>query len=117
MGTQSIRLNGKSYVILEREEYERLATLAKAAGLPALPEANAEGHYPAVDYARASIARSIIQDRIKAGLSQRELAKQAGIRVETLCRIETGKHTASVPTIEKIDRVLKRALSSKQRSK
>jgi DNA-binding XRE family transcriptional regulator len=117
MGTQSIRLNGKNYVILEREEYERLATLAKAAGLPALPEANAQGDYPAVEYARAGIARSIIQDRVKAGLSQRELAKQAGIRVETLCRIETGKHTASVPTIKKIDRALKQALSPQRKRK
>lgn len=36
-------------------------------------------------------------------------ADAAGIRVETVCRIETGKHTASVPTIERIDRALKKA--------
>ena len=114
MSIQTIRLNGRAYVILERTEYTRLATLAKAAELPALPEADARGNVPAADYARASIARGIIQDRVKAGLSQRELAKRAGIRVETLCRIETGKHTASVVTIEKIDRTLQAALSNQR---
>ncbi len=42
-------------------------------------------------------------------MTQRELATRAGIRFEHLCRIETGKHIPSVPTIEKIDRALKQA--------
>ena len=42
-------------------------------------------------------------------MSQRDLALRAGVRVETLCRIETGKHIPSVPTIDKIDRALKEA--------
>ncbi len=115
MSTQTIHLNGQAYVILEREEYDRLTTLAKAGTLPPLPQPDERGNMPAVDYARASIARGIIQDRVKAGLTQRELAKRAGVRVETLCRIETGKHTASVATIEKIDRVLQAALSKRQK--
>jgi transcriptional regulator with XRE-family HTH domain len=75
-----------------------------------LHKPDAQGNYPAVEYARASLARKIIRDRVAAGLSQRDLAVKAGIRVETLCRIETGRHIPSVPTIEKIDRVLKRVL-------
>ena len=114
MSTQTIHLNGRAYVIVEREQYERLATLAKIGDLPALPEPDERGNVPAVDYARASIARGIIQDRVRAGLNQRELAKRAGIRVETLCRIETGKHTASVATIEKIDRVLQKVLNAEK---
>jgi DNA-binding XRE family transcriptional regulator len=108
MSVPSISLGGKSYVILERKEYEQLVTLAKAAALPPLPEPDAEGNYPAVEYTRASIARSLLRDRVAAGLSQKELAKRAGIRVETLCRIETGKHTPSVATLQKIDRALQR---------
>src|ERR1700682_669703 len=104
---QTIVVDGKPYVLLPRDEYERLTTLAKAADLPAFPKPDAEGNYPAVEYARASLARKIIRDRTAVGLSQRQWALRAGVRVETLCRIETGKHTPSVATIEKLDRVLK----------
>jgi DNA-binding XRE family transcriptional regulator len=110
MSNQTLCLAGKSYVVLERAEYERLATLAKAADLPPLPKPDRKGNYPAVEFGCAAIARSIIRDRVKAGLSQKELAKLAGIRVETLCRIETGRNLPSVPTIEKIDKALKRTL-------
>ncbi len=75
--------------------------LAKIAELPELPKPDANGNYPAVEYARASLARKIIRDRVAAGLTQRALAKLAGISVEHLCRIETGKHTPSVPMIDK----------------
>ena len=115
MSVQNIHLDGKTYVVLEREEYDRLAALAKAGELPPLPPADADGNVPAVEYARASLARKIIRDRVTAGLNQKELAQRAGIRVETLCRIETGKHTPSVATITKIDRALKQARKRKGR--
>jgi DNA-binding XRE family transcriptional regulator len=115
MIAQTIVLEGKPYVVLPREEYDRLSTLAKAGELPPLPQPDAQGNYPAVEYARASLARKIIHDRVAAGLSQRELALRAGVRVETLCRIETGKHTPSVPTVEKIDQALKRHAKSKSK--
>jgi len=76
--------------------------------LPALPKPDAEGNVPAIQFARATIARDIIRDRVAAGLSQKELARLARIRVETLCRVETGKHTPSVETVQSIDRVLGR---------
>jgi predicted transcriptional regulator len=79
--------------------------------LPALPRPNADGTYPALEYARLSLARSLIRDRKAAGLSQQKLANLAGVRQETISRLETGKHSASVPTIEKIDRALKRAIT------
>ena len=109
MAAQTILLEGKPYVVLPRDEYDRLTTLAKAAELPPLPQADAQGNYPAVAYSRASLARKIIRDRVAVGLSQRDLALRAGVRVETLCRIETGKHIPSVPTIDKLDRTLKQA--------
>lgn len=115
MIAQTIMLEGKPYVVLPRSEYDRLTTLAKAGELPPLPEPDANGNYPAVEYARASLARKLIRDRVAAGLTQRQLATMAGVRVETLCRIETGKHTPSVPTVDKIDRALKR--HGKSRSK
>lgn len=107
MSLQTIHLDDKAYVVLPREEYDRLVTLAKAAELPALPEPDADGNYPAVEYARATMARGIIRDRVEAGWSQKELARRAGIAVESLCRIETGKVTPTLPTMEKIDRAMK----------
>jgi hypothetical protein len=62
-------LDGKRYVSLPHDEYERLTTLAKASELPPLPEPDAQGNYPAVEYARASLARKTIRDRVAAGLS------------------------------------------------
>ena len=114
MATQTLNFEGKSYVVLERAEYDRLATLAKAAELPALPKPDRRGNYPAVEFGFAAIARGIIGDRVKAGLNQKQLAKLAGIRVETLCRIETGRHIPSVRTIEKIDRALNNVLGKKR---
>jgi ribosome-binding protein aMBF1 (putative translation factor) len=109
-----LKLGRDEYVVLPRAEYERMAAFAELAESPPLPAADEKGNFPAVEYLRASIARRIIRDRITAGLSQKELARLAGIRVETLCRIETGRHTASVPSIEKIDRALKRALAGRK---
>ncbi|MEO8495284.1 MAG: helix-turn-helix transcriptional regulator [Planctomycetota bacterium] len=106
---QTITLDGKAYVVLPRDEFEKLTKLAKAADLPPLPDPDGDGNYPAVEYARASLARKIIRDRVAAGLSQRKLAELAGMSFEHLCRIETGKHTPTVPTIDKIDRALKQA--------
>lgn len=56
----------------------------------------------------ASIAREIIRDRRALGLTQAQLAKLAGIRQETLSRLESGKHKPNVRTVERIEAVLKR---------
>ncbi len=61
-----------------------------------------------------TLARDIIRDRERVGWSQAELARRAGIRVETLNRIETGKHTPSVATIEKIDAALRKETEPKR---
>ncbi|MBL8824798.1 MAG: helix-turn-helix transcriptional regulator [Planctomycetia bacterium] len=105
MSIAPVTLNGKAYVILERDEYESMKRGNSEPSLPEFPKRGKHG-YPAAEYMRVSIARDIIQDRRKAGLTQKELANLAGIRVETLCRIETGKHTPSVTTIERIERAL-----------
>ena len=116
MAVQFIELAGQSYVLLPRQEYEQLTILAKAANLPPLPKPDRNGNVPAVAYAKASLARKIIRDRSDAGLSQKELASRAGVRVETLCRIETGKHVPSVATIEKLDRALQQVKTRQRKS-
>jgi DNA-binding XRE family transcriptional regulator len=103
---QTVILNGKRFVILPEADYQRMA------GLPASDTA---GNRPAVSAMRAVLARDIVHDRERIGWSQAELARRAGIRVETLNRIETGKHTPSVATIEKIDAALRAASKAKKR--
>ena len=78
-------------------------------GLPMLPPADADGYYPAAETLQVIIARQISERRHKAGLSQAELAKQAGVRQETVSRLESGKHAPTVRTVEKIDRALSAA--------
>ena len=100
--------NGQRMVLLEESEYERLMTKADE-WEPLLPEADAEGNRPALEFLQISIVRTIIRQRRRLGLSQAELARRAGIRVETLNRIEQGRNAPKVATVEKIDRALKKA--------
>jgi DNA-binding XRE family transcriptional regulator len=58
---------------------------------------------------RAVLARKIKKRRRAASLPQVKLAKLAGIRPETMNRLEQGKHTPSMETINKIDRALSKA--------
>lgn len=107
MPVKTIRRDGKSFVLLERADFDRLSGLASTQSKIELPKPNKEGNFDAVEFARATIARGIIADRIAAGLSQRELAVQAGIRPQTLACIEAATQSPSVKTIERIDRALK----------
>ena len=102
--------NGKRFVLVEESRLRRLEELARLAEseLPPLPPADANGNRPALEYIRASIARDIIKERRALSLSQERLAKLAGIRQETLSRLESGKHSPTVRTVEKIERALKR---------
>jgi DNA-binding XRE family transcriptional regulator len=105
---ERVTRNGRRLVVLEESEYERLQMKADE-WEPLLPEPNADGNYPALEYMRASLARKIIRHRRSVGLSQVELARRAGIRLGTLNRIERGERNPSVGTVEKIDRALKAA--------
>jgi len=105
--------NGRRMVVLEESEYNRLRMKADE-WEPLLPEPDGDGNYPAVTYARASLARDIIRHRRRLGLTQVELAKRAGIRPETLWRIEQGDRTPAIGTVEKIDKALKKAETTKK---
>ena len=110
MVAQIVEIAGKRLVILEESDYLRLrsrrVSAVPARDLPAIPPRNRSGRRPAAAYILASIAREIIADRKAAGLTQQELADRAGIRQETLSRIESGKHTPTLKTLKKIDRAL-----------
>ena len=85
--------------------------------LPALPPPDANGRFPAVEYSRISLARNLIRDRKSVGLSQERLAELAGIRQETVSRLESGKNSATPGTIAKIDRVIVAARKRMAKSK
>jgi DNA-binding XRE family transcriptional regulator len=108
----TIEIEGKRFVVLPQKEHEQLMS-RRASGndsdLPPLPKPLANGNYDAVAFSRASLARKLIVDRRASGLTQADLARRAGVRVETLNRIERCKLTPSVATVEKLDRAMKRA--------
>ena len=58
---------------------------------------------------QASIARSFIQEREAIGLTRAQLAKLAKARLSTIARIESGEHSVSVRTYDKIDRAIQAA--------
>jgi len=71
-----------------------------------LPTMSPDGTYPAAEAMRAMMARKIIAARNAVGLTQAALARKAGIRVETLNRLEKAKHTPDLATMHKINRAL-----------
>jgi ribosome-binding protein aMBF1 (putative translation factor) len=103
---QFLMIEGKRFVVIPQDEWERLS---RASRLPELPEPDQDGNYPAVEYARASLARKLILRREAAGLSQAALARAAGMNVATLCRIESGKVTPTLKSIERLDRAINNA--------
>ena len=110
---QTLEIKGQRMVLLEEGHYFKL--LEKAGlptpelRLPSMPEKLPSGNYPALEYARASLARDIIRTRRRLGLSQAELARRAGMAPEVLNRIERAKTNPSVAVVEKIDRALRAA--------
>ncbi|MBI1903082.1 MAG: helix-turn-helix transcriptional regulator [Planctomycetia bacterium] len=84
---------------------------------PSLPKPDKNARYPALEYARVSLARDLIRARKSVGLSQQKLADLAGVRQETLSRIETGKHTATPRTVDKIMGVIESRRQKRPRKK
>ncbi len=112
--TTTVTLAGTAFVILPAAEYERLRARSRLPAEeetegPPLPEPDARGRFPAIAYARASLARKIIRRRRALGISQSELARRAGLRVETLNRLEKAHTTPTLVTVDKIDRALRNA--------
>jgi predicted transcriptional regulator len=74
-----------------------------------LSKYDARGNRPAAAFIQASIARTILQRRTALGLSQQQLARLARVRQETICRLESGKHSPTVRTVERIEKALDKA--------
>ncbi|MEE9244672.1 MAG: helix-turn-helix transcriptional regulator [Gemmatimonadota bacterium] len=83
-------------MLVPAEEYRRLRRLAGREAVDA------------VRFANESIERDPAQLRRVAGLSQAEVASRAGIRAETLSRLENGQGNPTVATVRRILRGLGR---------
>jgi DNA-binding XRE family transcriptional regulator len=114
MEHQTIRRNGKQFVLVPVEDYR---SWTDNDGLPPLPPVDEDGNSNAIEFARAAIARTLIADRRRANLSQQQLAKLAGVRQETISRIESGKHTATVRVIDKLSHAIRKAIAKPRRRK
>ena len=94
-------------------------TVGKSLGdenrLPPYPPPDERGYYPAIEYMRVSLARSFIQDRRAAGLTRQRLAELAGARESTIARLESGQHSVSVKTIDKIMDVIEAKRAKRKR--
>lgn len=94
----TLNIDGVDYVVIPRAEYE--------GRLPKLPPADARGERPAKAAVQAVIARSLIRRRTDAGLDQKQLATLAGVRAETISRIESGRYRPQRETMLRIDQAI-----------
>jgi DNA-binding XRE family transcriptional regulator len=96
-------------MLVPRDAWEQL--VSGTVSIPELPPADGLGNRDAIAFARVSIARHIIRDRIAAGLSQARLAKLAGMDPATLNRIEKAKVTPDEATVAKLEKAIRGAAS------
>jgi ribosome-binding protein aMBF1 (putative translation factor) len=94
----TLLIDDREYVVIPRSEFERLGGAKARVGR--------QKERPAAPAVRQIIARTLMRRRIKAGLSQEELARKAGVRAETVCRIESGKFQPRRETMARLDGVL-----------
>jgi DNA-binding XRE family transcriptional regulator len=97
---RTLELDGVRYVVLRQSVFDRLC---QAAGVePALPAETPDLPAVGLEGDRASLAEKLIRRRRAAGLSQAELARRAGVRPETLNRIERGRTMPDFATVRKL---------------
>jgi len=90
---QRIQLDGKWYIILPEDEFRSLTQTNASNG--------AVDVLDALNVSDQRLADRLLLRRQEAGLTQKDLALRAGIRVETLNRFEKGRTTPDFKTIRK----------------
>ena len=106
----AVELGGVSYAIVPATT---LAALCRQAGIAAVPLG---GETPAAleitgpeQLDDADLAQRIAERRKRAGLTQGELADRAGVRIETVNRIERGHVMPDFGTIRKLVQAMQEA--------
>ncbi len=58
------------------------------------------------EFAKTSIGRDLLRKRSRAGFTQAQVARKAGIRLEILSRLEIGRGNPTVTMVRRILRAL-----------
>ena len=91
---QRIQLEGKTYIVIAKDEFLSLTQPGQAA--------ERTDELDAFSVSDQRLADRLLKRRKISGLSQKDLAARAGIRVETLNRIEKGRTTPDFKSIRKL---------------
>ena len=110
MAMRRVIMKGREYVLVPRKQWESVMGKSAPADGKALkvPPPSQDGSY-SLEHVRISLANKMVARRKAAGLTQAQLARQAGVRVETISRLENGLHMPGVRTFDRIERALNRA--------
>jgi DNA-binding XRE family transcriptional regulator len=96
---RKVELDGIRYVILRESDFDALCREADVEiGDPSAADVSSSEF----DVDQPQLAEKLARRRRVSGLSQAELARRAGVRPETLNRIERGKTTPDFATIRKL---------------
>ena len=111
----TLTINGHEYVAIPIERWKKIPSKWRVQMTPDSPEQfrTGSGDYDAIPALRASIARDILQARLARGWSQRQLAAAAKVRQATVVRVESGRQTPNVRTVEKLEAALARGDTSR----
>src|ERR1700722_17548188 len=96
MKVLDVTMDGHRYVMVPRAQWKAMQRGASAPA-PKLLKQSAplpDGNF-GIEHVRVSLANKMIARRKAAGLTQTELARLSGVRVETISRMENGRHMPS----------------------
>jgi DNA-binding XRE family transcriptional regulator len=97
---RTVELDGIRYVILRETVFELLCE--KAHLRQSGPSAEGQPANADLDLDQVSLAQKLVRRRRATALSQADLARRAGVRPETLNRIERGHTTPDFATMRKL---------------
>ena len=98
--SRNVELDGIRYVIVRESAFH---WLCEQAGVDrAVPAAKGTAAADEIELDGATLAEKLVRRRRSVGLSQAELARRAGVRPETLNRIERGRTTPDFATVRKL---------------
>lgn len=108
MAIRKVTMSGRAYVMVPLKQWEALvggASVRDAAASRRILPLRDESY--TIQDVRVSLANKMAARRKAAGMTQQQLAKRAGVRVETISRLESALHMPGARTFEKLERAFK----------